>query len=148
VDDGIGIHAALTRNPAHEGLTEDQALELALMPGISGNPLAGKGRNVWNNSGYGLYMTSRICRNGGNFLICSGGHGIDLTDETGKQKFRTDFHGTAIRLFINTKNMTSLSERLSEFTEQGRKAARLLDGANESRASKASQMLSRDFQVD
>jgi anti-sigma regulatory factor (Ser/Thr protein kinase) len=148
VDNGIGIHAALTQNPAHEGLTEDEALELALMPGISGNPFAGKGRDVWNNSGYGLYMTSRICRNGGNFLICSGGHGIDLTHEHGKQEIKTDFQGTAIRLFINTKNMKNLTERLAEFREQGRETARFLKGANDGIASKASQMLRRDFEVE
>lgn len=148
VDNGIGIHAALTQNPAHEGLTEDEALELALMPGISGNPFAGKGHNVWNNSGYGLYMTNRICRNGGNFLICSGGHGIDLTHENGKQEIQTDFQGTAIRLFINTKNMKNLTERLAEFREQGRETARFLKGANDGLASKASQMLRRDFEIE
>lgn len=145
VDDGVGVHAALTSNPTHAELGEKESLEFALMPGISGNPMAGKGRGEWNNSGYGLYMTNRICRNGGHFLICSGGHGIKLS-QAGKENFETSFQGTAIRLFIDTRNLSNLRERLAEFAEEGRAAARELLGANDSRASTASQMLRRDFQ--
>lgn len=145
VDDGVGVHAALTSNPTHRDLDEKEALELALMPGISGNPMAGKGRGEWNNSGYGLYMTNRICRNGGHFLICSGGHGIKLSLE-GKENFETSFQGTAIRLFIDTRNLTDLRGRLAGFAEEGRTAAKELAGANDNRASTASQMLRRDFQ--
>jgi len=145
VDDGIGVHEALTSNPTHNGLCEQEALELSLMPGISGNPMAGKRQGEWNNSGYGLYMTNRICRNGGHFLICSGGHGIKLSRE-GKENFETSFQGTAIRLFIDTRNLTDLRHRLAEFAEEGRAAAKELAGANDNRASTASQMLRRDFQ--
>lgn len=145
VDDGIGVYDALTSNPAHAELNEKEALELALMPGISGNPLAGKGHGEWNNSGYGLYMTNRICRNGGHFLICSGGHGIELS-QNGKQDFETDFRGTAIRLFIKTTSLGALRGRLDEFADEGRAAAKELKGANDNRASTASQMLRRDFQ--
>ncbi len=145
VDDGIGVHAALTSNPTHSDLDDKEALEFALMPGISGNPMAGRGHGDWNNSGYGLYMTNRICRNGGHFLICSGGHGIML-NQNGKENFETSFQGTAIRLLIDTRNLTNLKERLAEFAQEGRDAARELSGANDSRASTASQMLRRDFQ--
>lgn len=145
VDDGVGIHAALTSNPAHRNLSEREAIALSLMPGISGNPRAGRGTDVWNNSGYGLYMTNRICRNGGHFLICSGGHGIRL-DQNGKQDFETDFRGTAIRLFIDTRNLGELQDRLRAFAAEGHAAAQVLAGANDGRASTASQMLRRDFQ--
>lgn len=145
VDNGIGVHAALTSNPSHDCLDEKEALEFALMPGISGNPMAGKGRSQWDNSGYGLYMTNRICRNGGHFLICSGGHGIKLS-LAGKENFETAFHGTAIRLFIDTRNLSNLRGQLAQFAAEGRAAAKELAGANDSRASTASQMLRRDFQ--
>lgn len=145
VDDGIGVHDALTSNPVHAGMNGKEALAFALMPGISGNPLAGKGHGNWNNSGYGLYMTNRICRNGGHFLICSGGHGIKL-NQNGKQDFETDFKGTAIRLFINTTSLGTLRNCLDKFAEEGRAAAKELKGANDSQASTASQMLRRDFQ--
>lgn len=145
VDDGIGVHAALTSNPTHENLGEKEALEFALMPGISGNPFAGRDRSEWSNSGYGLYMTNRICRNGGHFMIWSGGYGIELS-QGGKRDFETSFNGTAIRLFIDTENLGDLRHRLAEFAEEGRAASLELAGANDSRASTASQMLRRDFQ--
>lgn len=147
VDDGIGVHEALIGNPTFEGLTETEALQMALMPGISGNPLAGRGNDQWNNSGYGLYMTSHICRNGGGFLLCSGGGGIEL-DQDGKRNFETDFRGTAIRLFIDTANLNALRERLLQFAEQGREAAAQIAGANINVASTASQMLTRDFRQE
>lgn len=118
-----------------------------MMPGISGNPLAGRGNDQWNNSGYALYMTSRICRNGGGFLLCSGGGGIEL-DQDGKRTFDTDFRGTAIRLVIDTANLSALRERLQQFAEQGRAAAAQIAGANINVASTASQMLARDFRQD
>jgi hypothetical protein len=117
---------------------------MALMPRISGNPLAGRGNDQWNNSGYDLYMTSRICRNGGGFLLCSGGGDIEL-DRDGKQTFETDFRGTAIRLVINTANLSALREQLQQFAEQGRVATAKIAGANTDVASIASQMLTRDF---
>ncbi|AZQ66887.1 hypothetical protein EF888_06885 [Silicimonas algicola] len=147
VDDGVGIHRALTENPAFEWLTEVEALQMALMPGISGNPLAGRGNDQWNNSGYGLYMTSRICRNGGSFLLCSGTGGIEL-DHDGKRTFETDFQGTAIRLVINTADLSALRERLQHFAEEGRAAAAQIAGANLNVASTASQMLTRDFRKE
>ena len=147
VDDGIGIHRALTGNPTFDELTEPEALQMALMPGISGNPHAGRGNDQWNNSGYGLYMTSRICRNGGSFLLCSGGTGIELNHQ-GKHTFDTDFRGTAIRLVIDTANLTALRERLQQFAAEGRIAAAQIAGANANVASTASQMLTRDFRQE
>ncbi|WP_146006399.1 hypothetical protein [Cohaesibacter celericrescens] len=147
VDDGIGIHRALIRNSTFEELTETEALQMALMPGVSGNPFAGRGNDLWNNSGYGLYMTSRICRNGGGFFLCSGGGGIEL-DQDGKRDFETDLEGTAIRLFIDTTNLHALRDRLQQFAEQGREAAAQIAGANINVASTASQMLTRDFRQE
>lgn len=145
-DDGIGIHASLNQNPSFDEIEEIDAIQLALLPGISGNPFAGKGRNVWNNSGYGLYMTNRICRNGGKFSLISGGHGIELSAD-GKDVFDTKIQGTMIRMLINTSNIPKLNEQLRIFAEEGRIAARELNGANTNIASAASQMLSQDFKI-
>jgi hypothetical protein len=146
-DDGIGIRASLARNPPFSDIGEEDAVQLVLLPGISGNPLAGKRNNVWNNSGYGLYMTNRICRRGGQFLLISGGHGIEL-DSVSKTSFRTDICGTAIRMLIDTADLRALNEQLRRFAEEGRAAARTISGANTNLASAASQMLSRDFRIE
>ncbi len=69
-DEGMGVADSLRYNPKFKGLSERDALHFSCMPGVSGNfrALRGEGpMSVWTNSGYGLYMTSRLCRNVGGF---------------------------------------------------------------------------------
>ena len=71
LDTGYGIMQGLSSNPYLNPKDERDALHLALLPGVSGKMYKGvkKRRNdEWQNSGFGLYMTSRICRNGGDFF--------------------------------------------------------------------------------
>ncbi|NKX44868.1 hypothetical protein [Roseicyclus persicicus] len=57
-DAGIGIMSSLRRNPDFAELDERQAIQAALMPGVSGNPFAGMGTDIWQNSGYcGLLLS-------------------------------------------------------------------------------------------
>ncbi len=145
-DSGIGVRQGLARNTEFRELDNRQAIQAALMPGVSGNPRAGRGANVWQNSGYGLYMTNRICRNGGNFLICSGGDGVEVTS-SGKVNLTCKIPGTAVRLLLNTERLPGLREQLGRFRDEGQRAAQSIRGANRSLASTASQMLSADFNL-
>lgn len=145
VDVGRGIKAGLAENPNFQFETHRESLHAALMPGVSGNIFAGKGDETWGNTGYGLYMTNRICRAGGSFFICSGDAGLWLE---GKRKVDvpSDLQGTAVRLFLKTSQLSDLKDRLAGFHEDGIRAAKEIEGANTSYASAASQMLARDFQ--
>ncbi|MCU0827066.1 MAG: hypothetical protein MUE52_06595 [Tabrizicola sp.] len=143
-DAGLGIRQSLSRNTSFAGLDDREAIQMALMPGVSGNPLAGKGTDVWQNSGYGLYMTNRICRNGGSFMLCSGSAALHLT-ATDKVDLVGNMPGTAVRLLINTERLPDLRDQLGRFHSEGRQAAQAIRGANRSFASTASQMLSVDF---
>ncbi|MDE4586293.1 hypothetical protein HUW66_012250, partial [Staphylococcus epidermidis] len=78
-DNGIGMKKSLSKNPYIEADNDSEAIQLALMPSISSKNFKGariNTRNPWHNSGFGLYMISRICKLGGSFLICSGDHAI------------------------------------------------------------------------
>lgn len=145
VDAGIGVRAGLAENPNFQFDTDRESLHAALMPGVSGNIWAGKGSDPWRNTGYGLYMTNRICRAGGCFFICSGSAGLWLE---GKRKLDvpSNLQGTAVRLFLDTSQLTDLKDRLAGFHKDGVRAAKEISGANTSYASAASQMLTRDFQ--
>jgi hypothetical protein len=145
VDAGRGIRAGLGENPNFQFQAHRESLHAALMPGVSGNIFAGRGDETWGNSGYGLYMTNRICRAGGSFFICSGDAGLWLE---GKRKVDVpcDLQGTAVRLFLKTSQLSDLKDRLSGFHTDGIRVAKEIAGANTSYASVASQMLSRDFQ--
>src|SRR5690606_8882918 len=67
-DWGCGLKASLEANPSIKLDGDLTALDSALMPGVSGKGHQVKKLRVkteWTNSGYGLYMTSRLCRSVG-----------------------------------------------------------------------------------
>ena len=151
LDRGRGLRASLSSNPYIDTSTDKQSLNYALMPAISGVAFKGAKNRVkspWANSGFGLYMTNRICRNGGNFFICSGDTGMLLTSSgEGKRYFDTCFDGTVVRLTIETKNIDSLSEALGRYREEGYEFQKKYREIVDIDPSAASLMLSEDFDI-
>jgi hypothetical protein len=149
LDTGEGIKYGLAPNPFLEIKTERDALHMAMLPGISGKMYKGVRRrpnDVWQNSGYGLYMTSRICRNGGDFFIASNDAGLLLSSEA-KADMVVNSKGTALRLRIDTTKLASYSSMLSRYRREGALVARELAGLDAIEPSIASTMLMRDFRV-
>lgn len=145
LDRGIGIQNGLSKNPHLTINNDHEALNLALMPGVSGRAYKGarqKPNDVWANSGYGLYMTSRLCREGGSFFIASGDTGLYLS-ENKKRYLETPFQGTALKLTLNTNRLTSLSSMLCRYRDEA--CAFDISGNNSMSASTASMMLTRDY---
>lgn len=145
LDRGIGIKSGLSTNPILKINNDHDALNLSLMPGVSGKAYKGARRNrndVWANSGYGLYMASRLCIEGGSFFIASGDTGLYLS-ESKKRYLETPFVGTALKLTLRTNRLASLNSMLSRYLEEAYQID--ISGCNEMSASTASTMLSRDF---
>ncbi len=120
MDWGIGIKRGLQQNPKLRPTTDAEALKLALLPGVSGKGEQVKRLRIkgpWTNSGYGLYMTSRLCRVGGTFLIASGESALLLS---GKQIFPTRWgiDGTSIRMQINIADIRELTNELERFRKE------------------------------
>lgn len=147
LDTGVGIKSSLSHNP-HLKITNDhEALNLAVMPGISGKMYKGvkkRSNDVWQNSGYGLFAVSRLCGHEGKFLICSGDTAMTLKPDK-KEYHDAKFHGTALRLNLSTKNIGSLSSTLSTIIKEGHQIEKSLKGADILQASTASKMLSSEF---
>ncbi len=144
-DCGRGIRDGLSDNDRYEYETDREAIQIALLPGVSGNIAAGKGGDdPWQNSGYGLYMTSRIFRHAGSFSIYSGDAGIKLSGST-KTDIPPHLKGTAVRMLLDTRLVSNLDSQLDQFRKDGRNAAKNMVGAAQITASTASQMLSRNF---
>ncbi|CAI2069066.1 ATP-binding protein [Serratia quinivorans] len=148
-DNGMGMRQSLSRNPFISAKSDSEAIQLALMPSISGKSFKGvriDRDNPWHNSGFGLYMISRICKLGGSFLICSGDHAIHL-DDSGKQHMNLGHYheGTVVRMVLNTSKLGALSSMLSQFRDDGYKIAAEIKSQGVYTASAASLMLSRDF---
>jgi hypothetical protein len=99
----------------------------------------------WQNSGFGLYMTSRICRNGGNFYVASNDKSIFL-DNTGKRDIECNYKGVALRMRIDTSKIGAYSEMLAKYRSEGYEAAKNFSGDDAIEPSVASTMLARDFQ--
>jgi hypothetical protein len=147
LDAGVGIYASLSANPYLRMETDLDALKLALMPGVSGTMYEGKKRSaydVWENSGYGLYMTGRLSSEAGNFSIFSGSSALIIGDG---RVFDGPcvFNGTAIRVSLDTRHIGQLSNRLKRYEAEGREIAKELRGADPRGASVASRTLRTRF---
>jgi hypothetical protein len=147
-DCGMGIYNSLIGNPSFKAVKERDALHFACLPGVSGNAQAMRERasgNPWRNTGYGLYMTSRLCRNNGDFLVISSNHALTLAP-SGKKDFEiSNVKGTLIRLHLDLTSTQAFRSELVKYTEEGKQIAEGIRGAKVLEASAASQMLRRDF---
>lgn len=144
-DYGIGIRKSLGENPNFRFSSDKQALEYSLLPSVSGKTHLPRYSSVWFNSGYGLYMTSRLARNGGKFVIASGESGIHLSQRT-KNNFITSFPGTVIWVNLNVDEIGSVQKRLAEFREEGKELASKIKGSGNRPPSAMSLLLRRDYQ--
>ena len=143
-DYGIGIRKGLGTNPNFRFKTDKEALEYAMLPGVSGKTHQPRLSENWFNSGYGLYMTSRLARNGGNFVICSGDSAICMTPKT-KTNFITSFKGSILRVNLNVEAIGNVQQRLSEFRDEGKEIAAEIKGSGNRPPSAMSLLLRRDY---
>lgn len=144
LDEGVGIRQAISVNPHLKISNDEDALLLAIEPGISG--VAFKGRKPkkeddgWINSGYGLYLTSSLCQKGGSFLLCSGSKALTLVSK----RYRFDeinFNGTAIRMRLKVSKINNLKDTLKELVTEGEQRAKKISSAAVLSASKVSRMI-------
>lgn len=151
IDEGVGIMRTLQKNPHIDASSDKKSLNYALMPAISGKAFKGapkpRNKSHWNNSGFGLYMTSRICRNGGSFFIASGDTGLILTSgKDSKKYYETNHSGTIIRMRINTSDIPTLKNALESYKREGQEIQNQYQEIINIDPSSASLMLSEDFE--
>jgi hypothetical protein len=130
LDEGVGIKQALSVNSNLKISNDGDAMIYAMQPGISGRAFRHKGKmrrqsgSKWDNSGYGLYVTSEITQKGGNFIMVTGETALLLKD--GKIiKKKSEFKGTAIRMRMDLDKINKFGEELvDEIVAEGEKLAR------------------------
>lgn len=152
LDRGIGIYETLKCNPHLNVESQQHALNLSLLPGVSGKSFQGARRSpnskfpdkkYWENSGYGLYMTSRMCRSEGSFFIGSHDSAVFLCG--GEKRYPTfDFPGTTVRMVFKPSSIGKIKDVLQHFDVEGREIAKAIRGTVIG-ASAASRMLTSDF---
>ena len=110
LDEGDGILTSLNRNPENpQFTTELDAIRFAIQSGVSGVATANR-RGDSANSGYGLYLTRRLCAIGsGSFAIVSNGAGMVIS-ASGERQLTGSSKGTLLQLRMDTDRLSALTE--------------------------------------
>jgi len=110
LDEGDGILTSLKRNPENpEFASELDSIRFAIQSGVSGVPKAER-RGDFANSGFGLYMTRRLCATAsGSFCIVSNGEGV-LISASGERQLKGSSKGTLLQLRMDTAWLSALTE--------------------------------------
>lgn len=142
LDEGVGIFNALKANRNLKFDTTQEALLLAIEPGISGKDVRVEQRRdeVYGNSGYGLFMTSRICQDNGDFIIGSQGHFLGLSERF-HRFYPGSLKGTIIRLRLKISNITKIESLLAQYLKEGAQIAKNNKHLEYISASKSSRLL-------
>ena len=133
-DEGIGIKNSLRKNNVHKDYiySNIDALECAIKPGISQSFSPStkiKKDDTWTNSGFGLYMTSEICKKlNGEFWIISGDKALEI-DSKEKKIHNTFLEGTAIGIKFNASHIQNAQQLITETAKQGEEIAKTIRNA-------------------
>lgn len=126
LDEGRGIRASLADNERYRFADDITARREALRPGVSRNAgrtmsparveriqeqRTGLPPDIFANSGFGLPMVSRLCRDAGQFLIASGSAALGIIGGAEIQS-ATAHRGTALRLVLHPADVPGAWERL------------------------------------
>ncbi|MEL4029720.1 ATP-binding protein [Caldifermentibacillus hisashii] len=127
LDNGVGIKNTITKNiHVRDRITNDlDAIKYAMLPGLSGVAFERNGTKPPDygypeNSGYGLYVTSEICSNYGEFLIASGDSYLRKTPDV-KREREIHHEGTAISLKLNLDTINTVS--IEDIVKKGEEIA-------------------------
>lgn len=122
LDTGKGFLESLRENSLYETLDDNLvALETAMKPAVSGKVLSYNGnQNVWDNSGFGLYMLKRICKDSGSLLISTNTAALKIENQ------QTTWHhqglkGASLKVEINLqklKELGTLAESLKRYRDE------------------------------
>lgn len=147
-DRGVGLLETLKENQFLTIETDSDAIKAAILPGISRKPISKSTSydDPWANSGFGLFMLSRLCAQGGSFFLASGSNGLLIRDGS-EHLVETGCHGTAVRLVLNTKEVGGLSKSLERIANEGAKIAKEITGSETVGPSRASSMVRRAFHI-
>lgn len=115
IDEGEGIASTLAES--FEIKSDDQALEMAITPGISRTTNKPEGHNFYGNSGFGLYVLNEIGSKYGWFTLGSGKYRLQKSEDTTLMQ-QLNFNGTFIGLQIN-KPETGFENVISQIIEKG-----------------------------
>lgn len=118
LDQGCGIRASLEASGLYSFADDGSAIERALQPGVSRNEgktrspdeivrlreqYPGQDPTEWDNSGYGLTLTTQLCEHAGQYTIATGTSSISFL---GARIVSSAYHkGTALRFVLDPRKI-------------------------------------------
>ena len=118
-DRGIGLAKSLSSNPKIGSVGDEQALDLAVQPGVSSKTWRKqRSRSEWANSGYGLYMVKGLCAASGGSLLIASGSIARSCSKRGSATFPTHINGTTIILKLNSDNLEGIDRELEKLRDE------------------------------
>lgn len=133
LDRGIGIKNALQKKFSIKD--NKTALNLAISPGISSGNI--NSQDYYANSGFGLYITSELCKRYGVFVLCSSDGMLTINRDGSPSYVETPPLGTIVRLRMNINNGEYFPNVKQLIIQEGEKIATMATGSD-IKASKAS----------
>ena len=120
-DEGEGVLEGLNQNPKLILTDDKDAIKFAILPGMSGRSHKYMGRrssgHIYANSGYGLFLTQRICSNAGNFLMISNSHGVSISGDRVEHLPHVCFRGTIVRLSIDLSKVDGIADMIETYRD-------------------------------
>lgn len=121
-DSGTGIRNSLAQ--CYEECTNDEwALQNAILPGITSGDV--KTGSMYDNSGFGLYVLSRIAQKFGYMLIGSGEKFLKI-DSKGNHLFDGFFPGTFVGINFKYRTLLRHQEWIMQIINEGESLSRKL----------------------
>ena len=138
-DNGHGIRSTISRNTVLPVSNDLEAIKASILPGVSGSS-RGRTGSDWDNSGFGLYMTSEISRLYGSFSIGSGTKIYELRGNS-QIEGNLEIGGTFVSMEFQLDNKARASTLLSEIAARGEREAKRRFGKKSGTASKSSKSI-------
>ena len=132
-DQGIGLSESLSLS--HSVKDSKDAIGLAIKPGISSDD-SEETNDKWQNSGFGLYVTSQLGVKYGEFALGSDNNIMFLSEEY-QVWSDVPLSGTIVKLRVDTEDAEYFPNILLNIVKEGEAIAKTLEGAKKS-ASKMS----------
>jgi hypothetical protein len=121
LDNGKGVLQSLKENSLHSFLEDDaSALEYAMQPAISGKLIPTRPNSDWSNSGFGLYMLRRICKDTGFLRITTNSASLKI-NKTHNYLGNFGLKGMSLQVGINLNELQkfgNLEERLERYRNE------------------------------
>ncbi|MDV5054680.1 ATP-binding protein [Vibrio sp. T13N] len=117
VDEGVGISSSLAQS--YELNNDIEALKFAVKPGVSRTSQFSRDENIFDNSGFGLYVLTEIARSFGWYALGSNTARIVGFNDTICEE-NMNFSGTyfGLRLVSTPKNFTDLTADIIKSGEE------------------------------